>query len=248
MRRALTSLIRWLFESLVRLYYPVRAIEGEEKIPRGGAVIFVLNHPNGLLDPVLLRVAVGRPARFLGKSTLFSNPLGRLAMDAFGTIPIYRVRDAGARAGDVNRNDESFARCRQALARGEALALFPEGTSHSDPQMRPLKTGAARIALSAEAEQDGKLGVTVVPVGLHYERKALFRSRVLLVVGQPIAVAASLPAYRQDDRATVDAMTEEIKERLDAVVLQAEARELLTGVAAVATWTAAPGGGGAGRR
>jgi glycerol-3-phosphate O-acyltransferase / dihydroxyacetone phosphate acyltransferase len=240
-RRALTSFIRWLFESLVRLYYPVRAVEGGEKIPRGGPVIFVLNHPNGLLDPVLLRVAVGRPARFLGKSTLFSNPLGRLAMDAFGTIPVYRVRDAGTRAGDVGRNDESFARCRAALAGGEALALFPEGTSHSDPQMRPLKTGAARIALSAEAEHDGKLGVTVVPVGLHYERKVLFRSRVLLVVGEPIAVAHSLAAYEQDERATVDALTEEIKQRLDAVVLQAETRELLAGIANVATWTAAPG-------
>ncbi|HVR60853.1 MAG TPA: lysophospholipid acyltransferase family protein [Polyangia bacterium] len=248
MRRALTSLIRWLFESLVRLYYPVRVIEGEEKIPRGGPVIFVLNHPNGLLDPVLLRVAVGRPARFLGKSTLFGNPLGRLAMDAFGTIPIYRVRDAGARAADIGRNDESFARCRAALARGEALALFPEGTSHSDPQMRPLKTGAARIALSAEAEQgnQARLGVIVLPVGLHYERKVLFRSRVLLVVGEPIAVASSLAAYRQDERATVDALTEEIKQRLDAVVLQAETRELLTGIASVATWTAEPGAAGDG--
>src|SRR6266404_9819416 len=101
MRRALTSVIRWLFESLVRLYYPVRVVEGQAKIPATGPLIFVLNHPNGLLDPVLLRVAVGRPARFLGKSTLFANPLGRLAMDAFGTIPVYRAQEAGARAGDV---------------------------------------------------------------------------------------------------------------------------------------------------
>jgi 1-acyl-sn-glycerol-3-phosphate acyltransferase len=225
---------------LVRLYYPTRVVEGAERIPLGGPLIFVLNHPNGLLDPVLLRVAVGRPARFLGKSTLFANPLGRLAMNAFGTIPVYRVRDAGARAGDASRNDESFARCRQALGQGEALALFPEGTSHSDPQLRPLKTGAARIALSAEAEHDGKLGVTVVPVGLDYERKARFRSRVLLVVGEPIAIAPQLPAYRQDERQTVDQLTDEIRQRLDAVVLQAETRELLTGIAAVATWTAQP--------
>jgi 1-acyl-sn-glycerol-3-phosphate acyltransferase len=225
---------------LVRLYYPTRVVEGGERIPVGGPLIFVLNHPNGLLDPVLLRVAVGRPARFLGKSTLFANPLGRLAMDAFGTIPAYRGRDAGARAGDASRNDESFARCRQALGRGEALALFPEGTSHSDPQLRPLKTGAARIALSAEAEHDGKLGVTVVPVGLDYERKTHFRSRVLLVVGQAIAIGPRLPAYRQDERQTVDQLTDEIRQRLDAVVLQAETRELLTGIAAVATWTARP--------
>ena len=227
----------------MRLYYPTRAVEGESRIPAQGALIFVLNHPNGLLDPVLLRVAVGYPARFLGKSTLFANPLGRLAMDAFGTIPVYRAKEtgAGARAADVSRNEESFALCRQALARGEALALFPEGTSHSDPQLRPLKTGAARIALSAQQSNDGKLGVVVVPVGLHYERKARFRSRVLLLVGDPIAVAPLLPAYRKDERQTVDDLTNEIKQRLDAVVLQAETRELLAGIAAVATWTAPPG-------
>jgi glycerol-3-phosphate O-acyltransferase/dihydroxyacetone phosphate acyltransferase len=243
-RRALTSLIRWLFESLVRLYYPVRVVEGQAKIPATGPLIFVLNHPNGLLDPVLLRVAVGRPARFLGKSTLFASAPGRLAMDAFGTIPVYRTHEAGARAGDAGRNEESFARCRQALANGEALALFPEGTSHSDPQLRPLKTGAARIALSAEAEVDAggttTLGVTVLPVGLHYERKARFRSRVLLVVGEPIAIAPRLPAYARNERETVDALTDEIRDRLDAVVLQAETRELLVGIAAVAHWTAKP--------
>jgi 1-acyl-sn-glycerol-3-phosphate acyltransferase len=232
----LEIIIRALAGALVRLYYPTRAVEGGERIPPDKPVVFVLNHPNGLLDPLLLRVATGRPARFLAKSALFGNPLGRLAMSAFGSIPVYRPSDSNARAADPARNEESFSRCRAALAHGEALALFPEGTSHSDPQLRPLKTGAARIVLSAEAEHDGALGVTVVPVGLYYERKARFRSRVLLVVGEPIAVAPLLPEYRRDERATVDALTDEIRARLDDVVLQAESRELLDGIARVARW------------
>jgi glycerol-3-phosphate O-acyltransferase / dihydroxyacetone phosphate acyltransferase len=226
-----------LAEALVRLYYPGRAVEGRERIPPDRPLVFVLNHPNGLLDPLVLRVATGRPARFLAKSTLFGNPFGRLAMDAFGSIPIYRAHESGARASDASRNDDSFARCRAELASGGALALFPEGVSHSDPQLRPLKTGAARIALSAEAEHDGKLGVTVVPVGLYYERKAIFRSSVLLAVGEPLAVAPLLADYRRDERGTVTALTESIDARLDEVVLQAETRELLIGIARVADWT-----------
>jgi glycerol-3-phosphate O-acyltransferase/dihydroxyacetone phosphate acyltransferase len=237
-RRLLTRLVRWLAEALVRLYYPIRAVEGAERAPASGPVIFVLNHPNGLLDPLLLRIALGRPARFLAKSTLFGNPFGRLAMDAFDTIPIFRAKEA--KPGDAARNDASFAVCRAELSRGGALALFPEGVSHSDSQLRPLKTGAARIALSAEAEQDGKLGVTVVPVGLYYERKARFRSSVLLVVGSPIAIAPRLDGYRADERAAVGALTETIDARLDEVVLQAESRELLIGIARVARWMAAP--------
>ena len=238
MRRALETLVRWLAEALVRLYYPVQSVVGSERLPPPGApVVFVVNHPNGLLDPLLLRVATGRPARFLAKSTLFRNPFARLAMTAFGSIPVYRAHEAAARSGDASRNEESFARCRAALARGEALALFPEGVSHSDPQLRPLKTGTARIALSAEAEQGGALGLRIVPVGLYYQRKEMFRSRVLLVVGEPLSVAPLLPGYARDERATVDALTDEIRARLDEVVLQAETRELLAGIARVARWT-----------
>ena len=240
MRRALETLVRWLSEALVRLYYPVRSVEGAERIPTGRPIVFVANHPNGLLDPLVLRVATGRPARFLAKSTLFGNPLSRLAMRAFDSIPVYRTRDAGVRAGDITRNDESFARCRAALARGDALALFPEGTSHSDPQMKPLKTGAARITLSAErevADAGGHLGAVVVPVGLFYERKARFRSRVLLVVAEPLEAAPLLPRYHADERAAVDVFTDEIKGRLDEVVLQSETRDLLAGIARVARWT-----------
>ena len=186
---------------------------------------------------MVLRVATGVPARFLAKATLFQSALGRLAMDAFGSIPIHRAHESGARAGDASRNDESFARCRAELAAGGALALFPEGVSHSDPQLRPLKTGAARIALSTEAEHDGKLGITVVPVGLYYERKTLFRSSVLLVVGEPIAVAPLLADYRREERPIVEKLTETIDARLDEVVLQAESRDLLAGIARVARWT-----------
>jgi 1-acyl-sn-glycerol-3-phosphate acyltransferase len=236
-RRFLTRLVRWLAEALVRLYYPARAVEGGERIPSSGPLVFVLNHPNGLLDPLVLRVALGRPARFLAKGTLFANPFGRLAMEAFDSIPIHRAKEA--RPGDAARNEASFALCRAELGAGGALALFPEGVSHSDAQLRPLKTGAARIALSAEAEQAG--GVTVVPVGLYYERKARFRSSVLLVVGEPIAIAPLMDDYRADERATVGALTDAIDARLDEVVLQAETRELLIGIARVARWTLGPG-------
>jgi glycerol-3-phosphate O-acyltransferase / dihydroxyacetone phosphate acyltransferase len=239
--RWLAALVRRLAEALVRLYYPARAVEGRERIPAGKPLVFVLNHPNGLLDPMVLRVVTGWPARFLAKSTLFGNPASRLAMDAFGSIPIYRAHESGARGADASRNDASFARCRAELAAGGALALFPEGVSHSDSQLRPLKTGAARIALSAEAEHDGKLGVKLVPVGLYYERKVLFRSSVLLVVGEPIDVAPLLGDYRRDERRAVAALTATIDARLDEVVVQAESRDLLAGIARVARWTADAG-------
>ena len=238
-------ILRRLCLALVRLYYPRRQVLGLEHLPGGSdapPVLFVANHPNGLLDPLVLALVVGRPVRFLAKSTFFKNPLGRLAMSCFDAIPVYRTQDLpAADAGDRNsRNEASFESSRQALAAGQWLALFPEGTSHSDPQLRPLKTGAARIALSAAATAaDGRAGsLAVVPVGLAYESKAIFRSAVQVVFGRPLSPEPQLPTWRRDERAAVEALTGEIRQALDAVVLQAETTDLLAGIAQVAAWTA----------
>jgi hypothetical protein len=66
---------------------------------------------------------------------------------------------------------------------------------------------------------------------------------VLLVVGDPITIVPRLPAYRSDERAAVTTLTDEIGARLDEIVLQAESRELLAGIARVARWTAGPATG-----
>lgn len=241
MTAVLETVVRVLAEALVRLYYPERVVEGAEHLPATGPVIFVPNHPNGLLDPLVLRVSSGRAVGFLAKSGLFSNPAGRLAMRAFDCVPVYRAQDGGAGKERGAANEKTFAVCRERLAEGAALALFPEGTSHSDPQLKPLKSGAARIALSAEKEHTDRtgqsLGLLIVPVGLGFEAKAIFRSRVLIVVGPPIRVAERLADFVTDERAAADRLTDDIRAALDEVVLQAESRDLLEGVARVAAWT-----------
>jgi 1-acyl-sn-glycerol-3-phosphate acyltransferase len=240
--RLLRSLLRRLFFALVRLYYPRRQVLGLEHLPgeAGVPVLFTANHPNGLLDPLLLALAVGRPVRFLAKSTFFKHVLGRLAMSSFGAIPLYRTQDlpASEAADRSGRNEASFEVSRQALAAGQWLALFPEGTSHSDPQLRPLKTGAARIALSAAATERRPDALNIVPVGLAYESKAIFRSAVQVVIGRPLSPTPHLPTWQRDQRAAVEALTAEIRRAMDAVVLQAETTDLLAGIAQVAAWTA----------
>jgi glycerol-3-phosphate O-acyltransferase / dihydroxyacetone phosphate acyltransferase len=241
----LHRLIRFAILSLVRLYYPRIELRGGQHLPTAGPVIFVLNHPNGLLDPLLLMTKSGRPVSFLAKSTFFANPLARLCMDAFDALPVFRQRDRGLPGGpqgnSIASNEDTFARCRALLRQYKALALFPEGTTHSEARMLPLRTGAARIALSAEAEANWQLGLRIVPVGLWYQNKTLFRSAALLVVGQPFDLAEYAAQYAAQPRAAVHTLTERIGQSLNTVVLQAENAELLTGIPVIATWTAPDG-------
>jgi glycerol-3-phosphate O-acyltransferase/dihydroxyacetone phosphate acyltransferase len=245
----LATLCRNLAQAIVRLFYPERVIEDAGALPVRGPVIYVSNHVNGLMDPLLIRVVVQRRARFLAKSTLFGNPFGRLAMKAFGCVSIHRDQDG--RGGGVKAraaaNEAAFARCREALFRGDALALFPEGISHSEPRLKPLKKGAARVAISAEREHQQRtgqpLGLVVVPLGLSYQDKTAFRSQVVVSVGPSIRVAELLAQPAPDGRSAEDLLTERMRAGLDQVVLQAESREILAGMSQVADWTSLSGRG-----
>jgi hypothetical protein len=81
----------------------------------------------------------------------------------------------------------------------------------------PLKTGAARIALEAGAH--GAPGLRVLPVGIVYEDKERFRSRVLVQVGEPIDPAPEQAAYAGAPRDTVKALTARIAAGLESVTL-----------------------------
>jgi 1-acyl-sn-glycerol-3-phosphate acyltransferase len=226
-------LLRALILFTGRIFYRTIAVEGAEHVPERGPCIVVANHPNGLVDPVIVRLALDRQVAFLSKSTLFANPFGRALMKAFDSIPVFRARDGA----DVRQNERTFDICRERLAKGGWIVLFPEGTSHSDPSLRPMKTGAARIALTAEAASDFRLGLRILPVGLLFEDKEIFRSRVVAKVGAPMTLRGYAEQYAADDRKTVHVLTDAIEEALSAVVLEAGSMELWNGFLAVAAWT-----------
>jgi 1-acyl-sn-glycerol-3-phosphate acyltransferase len=224
--------LRWLLQAVVRLFYRTIALSGEQRVPAGGPVLVVANHPNALVDPVVLGIALRRPVAFLAKSTFFDIPVARLAMAAFGAIPIYRPVDGQS----TQRNEETFARCGQLLRQGGWVAIFPEGTTHSEPSLKPFRTGAARIVLGTLAEAGAALGLRVLPVGLLYEDKAIFRSRVVVTVGEAMD-SARWKEQASSSHAGVERVSGEIETALHQVVLEAETRELWQGFLAVAAWT-----------
>ncbi|MGQ0815480.1 MAG: hypothetical protein ACT4O1_13665, partial [Gemmatimonadota bacterium] len=106
-----------------------------------------------------------------------------------------------------------------ALRRGDAVQIFPEGQSHSEARITPLKTGAARIAFRAEANANWQLGLEITPIGLTYSRKTVFRGRAVALVGESFDVAPWRAAYEADATAAVNELTSEITRRLEVLTL-----------------------------
>jgi 1-acyl-sn-glycerol-3-phosphate acyltransferase len=208
------DLARWTTRRLVRCYYPKIEVTGRERIPAAGAVLLTPNHPNSLMDPVIVGIAAGRRVRYFAKAPLFDVPVFGNVLRALGMVPAFRGSDD---AGAVKRNLESLAAGARLLAQGETVGIFPEGKSHDHLKVEQVRTGTARMAL--QAVQSGASGLKIVPVGITYERKERFRSAVWVRVGEPLDVAAWLKEHGDDERKAMRSLTAEIDRRLKELVI-----------------------------
>jgi 1-acyl-sn-glycerol-3-phosphate acyltransferase len=216
-RGALDRLVGLLCRVVLGVFFRRIEVVGRDRLPVAGPRIVVANHVNGLIDPLFVFGPLRVRARMLGKSTLWRIPVLRWLLGLAGAIPIHRRSDA-AEGADPARNAEAFALCHEALARGEAISIFPEGVSHDLPYLQPLRSGAARIALGAELER-GPLGVVIAPVGLVFSERTAFRSRALVVVGEPIDPAPEVALARASLAEAVRALTARISDALEQVTL-----------------------------
>ncbi|HEX6179331.1 MAG TPA: 1-acyl-sn-glycerol-3-phosphate acyltransferase [Thermoanaerobaculia bacterium] len=189
---------------------------GAHLVPDATPVIFAVNHPNGLIDPLFLLAFLPRRVSFLAKAPLFTMPLIGYFVRAFESVPVYRKQDnvAGTHA-------ETFAKARQILGSGGAIALFPEGTTHSDPRLREFKTGAARIALGSALPE-----LAIVPAGIYYTEKQTFRSQALIAFGEPIRVSGMRVDGEPPTEAVID-LTDKIEASLATLTLQADSHTAL---------------------
>jgi glycerol-3-phosphate O-acyltransferase/dihydroxyacetone phosphate acyltransferase len=219
-RRIIVAILRLA----MRVYFRRVEVVGVEHVPRKSPVIFVLNHPNALVDPAFLLSLAPRRVSFLAKSPLFRTPVLGYFVRAMDSLPVYRHQDQGE---DVSKNREMFVAARKLLARGGTIGICPEGVSHDEPRLRPIKTGAARIALGA-ASTGEVTDLKIIPAGLYYTSKTKFRSAVLLYFGKPIEVQpVELETDGNPPRAAVKELSNRIECALREVMLDAEHEEAL---------------------
>ncbi|MEM9865526.1 MAG: 1-acyl-sn-glycerol-3-phosphate acyltransferase [Myxococcota bacterium] len=187
--------LRSVFKRGARFYFLEIETAGEANLPEGGSTIFASNHPGSIMDVVVLGTVVPRTIHYLARSGLFRALPARWLLLGAGAIPV--SRSGGA-------NEQAFAAAHAVLRDGEAIGIFPEGRNAPLRHVRDIKTGCARIALGAG-------GVTIVPVGINYEERDRFLSRVLVRFGEPISTERYEAQHKTDPRGAVRALTDDLQ-------------------------------------
>ncbi len=214
------SLLYFLAVRLIRtglsIFFQKIEVRHGENIPSQGPVIIAANHPNSTMDALLMSSVAKRMIHHIGHAGLFRHRFKAWLLRHFGVIP---VRRRGSATDTPDRNVDSFASCYEVLEKGGAISIFPEGISDSRRKIKKIKTGAARIILEAERRNGYNLGVTLIPIGLHFFSRSRFRSRVLVNVGREIRLAPYFSLNEKDHADAVLRLTDEIQERLEHLTI-----------------------------
>lgn len=215
--------LRWVAGIALHWFYGDIRVVGREKIPRDVPLLIAVNHPNALVDSLVVGWLMPRRVVMTAKATLLKNPFIAALFRILGVVPLRRASDEiGATEGaptNPARNSGAFREMLHVLGGNGAVLIFPEGTSHSHKELAPLKSGLARVAL--KARDTANIGaVHIVPIGLLFENKATPGTIVGVRVGDPIAMD-SWPTS-SDHTALTAELTKRLKRVAEAATLPPE--------------------------
>ncbi len=199
--------LAWFLRVVTRVFFRQVEIAGLEHVPTEGPVLFAGNHPNSLIDPILIITTCGRKVHFAAKDSLFKGRLMRAVLRGLGAVPVARKDDHDGKprtapsgperpaAERAQANDAAFDAMFAVLGNGGAIGIFPEGLSHDESQLAKLKTGAARLAIGGATKN--QVPITIVPCGLTFIHPKRFRSRVLVQYGPPIVIQPGMTTEQE---------------------------------------------------
>lgn len=216
-------LVRIFLRIAFRFYFRRVHVRDRGLVPEGGPVLLVANHPNSLVDPALLIHILDRPVFFGARHGLFDTPL-RPVLRALGVIPLVRARDD---PGAMRQNLAAIDTYVRLLREGRATAIFPEGVSQDSSHLAPVKNGAARIALQAEASRDFRLGLRILPVGLQFQPRRRFRGEAFVRFGESFLVRDLEYLYARRPREAIRVLTARIGEAMKALAFHVDETDRL---------------------
>jgi 1-acyl-sn-glycerol-3-phosphate acyltransferase len=216
------STVKILMRLSLKVYFRKQHIHGIDNIPENGPFIIVANHPSSFLDAVSIAVLINKKISFLAKATVFKNKLVAKVLYKLNLVPIYRAQD---NRNQLKENTAVFQACYEKLGNNGVLMIFPEGTSENERRLRPIKTGAARIALGTVKAHNYKQEVKILPIGLNYTNSSKFRSELSVAFGKPIETKDYIESYKTNETKTTRDLTSKIEASIKDLIINIDNQE-----------------------
>lgn len=219
----LYSFVRPLAALSLRHYYRKIDLALKERIPQDKPVILAANHPTAFIEPCILACFLDRPLYFLVRGDFFQKSLYNRLLRALHMLPVYRMKDGGYQ--NIKQNYATFEACFQALSERKTMMILAEGRCIHEKRLRPLRKGAARVALGALDKQSSVEEVYIVPVGVNFAYADRSLSDVMIRFGEPILASAYRQEYDTNPNGAITNLTDELAARLARHVIHIDRAE-----------------------
>jgi len=172
-------------------------VSGKENIPPDRGTLCTAWHTNGVIDPIAIMLS--HPKRFVigARHDLVLRPVLGWWSRKFAVQPVIRkaelIRGGCSEEEATYLNGRSLRALADGISAGFGSALFPEGTSHSESHLLRLRTGPMRTVIAAAgiSEAKGRPRPVLLPVGLHYRVRHLWRTDCWIEYGEPLEIPDS---------------------------------------------------------
>lgn len=192
-------------------------VTGRELIPKDQPIIFAANHQNALMDPLALVCTNPLQTLWLARADIFKSKFAKPVLKFMKMLPIYRIRDGKE---NLNNNEEVFDQVTQVLENGGSIALFPEAAHSGKRQMLQHKKAIPRIALEAEAKNNFRLGLRIVPVGIYYDHYWNFNRTLMVQYGESIGISGYKVQYAENCQNAMISLRDKIHSILLPLTMQ----------------------------
>lgn len=180
----LYSVIKFISRISFFLFYREINVCGKAFKNNEGPTLLLANHPNSFLDAIIIGNAYSRPFHFLVRSDMFNNFFLKWILIGLNGIPVYRHSEEKTR---LRENQNSFDQCIDILKKNGTIMIFAEGITIHDWEIKPIKSGPARLIWDALQNEELKQRLTIIPIGINYNQYNHAGKHVYLFAGEPIS-------------------------------------------------------------
>lgn len=199
----------------LRVYFRKIHYFGLENIPTNKPLLIAANHPTAFLEPVVLAIILPIELHFVTRGDIFKKPWARKLLEGLNMIPIFRFKDGYS---NLKNNAATMEYVFKALQARKAILVFAEGNTRTEKRLRAIQKGTARMAWG-NFEQFGDQDLQILPVGITYTDAHNFRGEAFIEVGTPIALRDYYELHRENPNKAINAITQEIGERLKPLIV-----------------------------